>query len=140
MTELLLTRFQFTEESTIGRLSINNNLIGYSLEDMDRGLYNGMTVKQIRAIKKDGITAIPYGTYPLIWYQSPKRGWVPMLQYVKGFSYIEMHIGNKATDSLGCILVGKSYSDNFIAHSADEFKILRKELINNNIKQITITK
>lgn len=52
---------------------------------------------------------IPAGRYGLSVYNSPKNGFpVYLLRDVPGYSYIEIHPGNTAADTEGCILVGKS--------------------------------
>lgn len=56
------------------------------------------------------VSCIPAGTYPMIRYRSPKRGYdVWLLQHVPGREYEEIHIGNSAPDTEGCILVGTHY-------------------------------
>lgn len=50
---------------------------------------------------------IPAGTYNVVRYASPKRGYmVPLLVDVPGRSEIEMHIGNYPYNTDGCILIG----------------------------------
>lgn len=50
--------------------------------------------------------AIPCGTYPVSMYDSPRHGRVPLLHDVPGRTWIEVHAGNTAKDTEGCILVG----------------------------------
>ena len=58
---------------------------------------------------------INQGRYLAKWYNSPKFGYVPLLQNVQGRSGILFHSGNYAgdsrkrwkTDSLGCIMLGE---------------------------------
>ena len=52
---------------------------------------------------------IPAGTYRAQIYNSPKFGRkVILLSNVPGFDAIEIHVGNKVSDTNGCILVGSS--------------------------------
>jgi hypothetical protein len=55
---------------------------------------------------------------------------MPLLLKVKGFDGIRIHTGNTAKDTLGCILVGKSRSENQIGNSriayANLFEKLKK--------------
>lgn len=64
---------------------------------------------------------IPAGTYAILLYQSPKFGeQVPWLQGVPGHTFIEMHCGNSAKDTEGCILValdGGASDDNWVSRS-----------------------
>lgn len=64
---------------------------------------------------------IPAGTYAVTLYHSPKfREYVPWLQGVPGHTFIEIHCGNSAKDTEGCILValdGGASDDNWIARS-----------------------
>lgn len=51
---------------------------------------------------------IPTGQYSLSRYASPKNGFdVWLLSGVPNYSYIEIHPGNTAADTAGCILVGQ---------------------------------
>ena len=122
--ELKVIRFKFTEKSTISELYFNGTLIGYTLEDKDRGLDNSMSEEKIKSIKKYGETAIPTGAYEAKLYNSPAHGEVILLKDVKGFTMIEIHIGNFPKDSLGCLLVGSSYGTDVVKNSKATMKKL----------------
>ncbi len=128
--EIKVIRFKFTEKSTISELYFNGTLIGYTLEDKDRGLDNSMTLEKIKSIKQYGETAIPTGVYEAEIYQSPSHGTVILLKDVKGFSMIEIHVGNFPKDSLGCLLVGSSHGTDVVKNSKATMKKLL-ELVKN---------
>ena len=61
-----------------------------------------------------GKTAIPAGVYRVTWSLSPKFSQKPfyggrmlaLINGVPGFSGVRVHCGNRASDSLGCVLCG----------------------------------
>lgn len=90
-------------EYTVGRLYINGNMYCNTLEDVVRALSKEKKVY--------GKTAIPSGTYKVVYNWSPKFGRnLPRLLNVPHFEGILIHPGNTADDSAGCILVGKNTS------------------------------
>ena len=61
----------------------------------------------VRAVKIKHQTAIPFGTYNLALYNSPKFGPETLhLLDVPNFEYVHIHSGNTENDTDGCILVG----------------------------------
>ena len=120
---------------TIGNLYINGVLFSNTLEDKDRGLTSSMTLEEINKKKIYGQTAIPSGTYEVKMTYSNRfhsRAWgkkydgkIPELINVKGFGGVRIHPGNKAADTLGCILVGKNSAVGMVANSqAYYYKLL----------------
>lgn len=118
--KILLRRLLDTGESTIGMLYINNVFKCFTLEDTHRD------------IKIYGETRIQAGTYKILLraaggkhqiYRKKFPGHQGMLhlQDVPGFTYIYLHIGNKAKDTLGCILVGQDLGKNYIGGSAKAY-------------------
>jgi len=103
--EFILTRYLCEgpegerEGFTLGRLTLRERKLAFTVEDQDRRLEEGNG-------KLYGRTAIPLGRYKMTLYQSPKHGLVPLLHDVPGFTYIEMHKANDAEDLLGCVGVG----------------------------------
>jgi hypothetical protein len=89
-----------------------------------------------REVKVKGETRIPKGRYEIkerkVLSDKTKKyrakfpwfTWHLELQDVKGFDYIYIHIGNKETDSDGCILVGHQSGDWKIWESTEAFKDL----------------
>jgi len=130
--KIKVVREVFTDKSTIGSLYLNDVFFCYTLEDKDRGLEQSQSLIIIQAKKLFGITAIPYGKYPLIVNKSPKFGrLLPRLQGIKGYDGVLIHRGNSAEHSHGCILVGYKKGTDCIMEStnaeADLITILQRE-------------
>jgi hypothetical protein len=116
--ELQLKRETFTDESTIGSLTIDGKFECYILEDKDRGINNTLTLEQILKVKVYGKTAIPYGRYEVDWTMSARfKVFMPILLNVKGYAGIRIHKGNTEIDSLGCLLCGTLKKSNMITES-----------------------
>ena len=125
---------------TIGNLYINGVLFSNTLEDKDRGLTSSMTLEEINKKKIYGQTAIPSGTYEVKMTYSNRfhsRAWgkkydgkIPELINVKGFGGVRIHPGNKASDTLGCILVGKNSAVGMVTNSqVYYFKLLDNYIV-----------
>lgn len=105
--ELTVDRTTKTENSTIGKFSIDGEFFSYCLEPKDRGLTSNMSEAQIAVIKVKDKTCIPTGRYRVTKYFSPKHeAEVPVLVDVPGFAFVEIHAGNYATDTDACLLLG----------------------------------
>ena len=116
--ELQLKREIFTDESTIGTLTIDGKFECYILEDKDRGINNTLTLEQIMRVKVYGKTCIPYGRYEVDWTMSARfKVMMPILLNVVGWSGIRIHKGNTEIDSLGCLLCGTRKLSNRITES-----------------------
>lgn len=133
--KLLLRRIFKGHSYTIGKLFINGVYECDTLEDQDRGLTSQMSLEEIKAKKVYGVTAIPYGTYKIDMNTvSPKfkdRSWakfcggkLPRLIDVKGYEGVLIHVGNKAEDTLGCILVGENKVKGQVINSTATFQEL----------------
>lgn len=133
--ELTLERHTYAETYTEGTLTIPGKFSCDTIEDKDRGLVQSMPVKEIMERKVYGETAIPVGTYRItLKVQSPKfkdrswakfcNGFLPRLEEVPSYEGVLVHVGNSASDSLGCILVGRKAGDGRIGSSADTFRRL----------------
>lgn len=107
--KLTLKRIARKPTYTIGKLFIDGKYFCDTLEDLDRGLDQSMSLADIRSVKVMHETAIPMGTYKVIVNMSPgKKRLLPRLQNVPGFTGILIHRGNTVEDSSGCILVGEN--------------------------------
>lgn len=138
---LLLERKWKKDDYTIGNLYVNGEFFSNSLEDKDRGLHNYMSLEEIEKIKKKSITAIPTGSYQVLmnvvspkysrkdWFvKNCNRGRMPRLKNVPGFDGILIHCGNTASDTDGCILVGKNSIKGKVTNSKEYFLALYKKM------------
>ena len=150
--QLVLERKWKKSNYTIGNLYINGKWIANTLEDVDRGLKDSMSVAEIKAIKKPKITAIPTGTYEVTlnvvspkfskypFYNSINGGRVPRLLNVKGFEGILIHVmdGPKGAElSEGCIGVGRNPIKGGLLQGKEYYKKLY-DILKNNKDKITI--
>lgn len=140
---------------TIGKLYINGEYFCDTIEDCDRKLDDSMSEEEISKKKVYGETAIPCGTYNLtMGVKSPKYsnfskykwakpydGYLPRIEKVKGFDGILIHVGNYASNSLGCILVGRNTIKGQVTSSTVTFQKLMDEYLwkaKENNEKITI--
>ncbi|MEA5425391.1 DUF5675 family protein [Arcicella lustrica] len=136
--DLVVKRFLKTNKSTIGKLYVDGTFECYTLEDIDRNLSNLMTLEQIKELKIYGNTAIPRGKYALVVQQSPSNGKRYFyLQNVKGYTGVRIEWGNTQMDTLGCILVGTTYTTDKVNNSVVAYNALVKKM--NATKGHTIT-
>ena len=138
--ELLLERAWPKDTYTIGKFYVNGERFAESMEDRDRGLNQSMSLEDIKKIKVYGETAIPKGRYEVVMsfsakfsgraWAKPYEGRTPELLKVPGFSAIRIHPLNSASDSLGCIGVGKNDKKGWISQSTKYYRsLLDKHLI-----------
>lgn len=146
---ILVNRIAKLPTYTIGKLYIDGKYICDTLEDVDRGLLQNMSIKEINSRKVYGSTAIPAGTYLISMdivspkfknrtWAKPYGGKLPRLLNVPGFEGVLIHVGNTPEDTLGCILVGRNTIKGQVCDSTANFKLLMRYLINTN-ETITIT-
>lgn len=120
-----IKRLHKTNTSTIGELLIDGIWECFTLEDVERD------------VKIKGETAIPKGKYNVIINQSNRfKRLLPLLLNVPNFEGVRIHAGNTNHDTEGCILVGKTRSNNFIGQSRKAFDYLFKKM--QKEKEITI--
>ena len=133
--ELTLQRKWKKKSYTVGILYIDGVRFCETLEDVDRGLTQDMPLSEIKKKKVPSETAIPTGTYEVtLKVQSKKfkdkknyqfcNGYLPRLKNVPGYSGILIHIGNWASDSAGCILVGENKVKGGVVNSVSTFQRL----------------
>lgn len=109
-----IRRLQFTDRSSIGKLTINGHPFFFTLEDKVREIPG----RPVSEWKVAGKTAIPAGTYKLVIDKSARFGrYMFHLLDVPGFAGIRIHSGNTDADTEGCILVGTSRSTDVVHNS-----------------------
>lgn len=123
--EILLTRINFNEKWTEGKLYVDGRYVCDTLEDKYRNLYSYMSEEEIMKNKVYGQTAIPSGRYKLTitWSNKFKKELI-QINNVKGFQGVRIHSLNTAEESFGCVGVGKKLSDGYITQSRDTYKIV----------------
>ena len=103
------------EAFTPGRMYVNGLHFGYTCEDEDRFLETVGIREKIH-----GRTGISRGTYPLeVTFSNRFQRDLPYVSGVVGFEGIRIHGGNRAEDSLGCILLGQVRTATGIAQCAN---------------------
>ena len=132
--EILVYRKWPKGDYTVGRMFIDGQLVGNTLEDADRGLSDAMSEDTIRNRKIYGSTAIPRGRYIVDmntyspkfakydFYKEVCGGKLPRLRSVKGFEGILIHCGVDQTNTEGCILVGLNTKRGKLTDSKETFK------------------
>lgn len=143
---LILQRYSDNGDSTQGLLHVvdGNGLrfLNYTLED------------EFREVKKKGETCISNGLYeicqrkvlsPMTKHYRSRFNWFDWhleLQNVEGFENVYIHVGNKETDSDGCILVqdnannntiGKGFNGSSVPAFERLYNLIRTDL-NNGLK------
>src|SRR5687768_3279682 len=115
--ELRVKRTDFSEQSTIGEMSVDGKFECYTLED------------KVRPVKIMGKTAIPSGRYGVIIDFSQRfQRQLPLLLNVPNFEGVRIHPGNTSENTEGCILVGKTKEENFVGQSRAAFDQLFEKL------------
>lgn len=111
--QIRVNRYKYGKDSTIGRLMIDGQVCGYTLEDEVRP--NGEKVQ--------GETAIPAGEYKIIIDMSTRfKREMPHILDVKNFTGVRIHTGNTDDHTEGCLLLGaKVENENFISGSKVTF-------------------
>ena len=115
--DLLVKRLEFSDDSTIGELSVDGQFECYTLED------------KVRPVKIKGKTAIPAGQYEVVInfsqrFQKP----LPLLLNVPNFEGVRIHPGNVSANTEGCILVGDTKGVNFVGQSRVAFNRLFQKM------------
>ena len=133
----LIVRREPDEAATPGRMYVGDPAgpaLSFTLEDVVRPA----------GIKVAGDTAIPAGRYQVVLSYSPHFKMVtPEILHVPGFTSIRIHGGNRTTDTLGCVLVGKRRFGNLIYDCATILQtligLIRHALVAGELVHITIS-
>jgi hypothetical protein len=119
MAKLVLKRDIFTDEFTLGKITVDGVHFCYTVEDM------------VRTEKVAGKTAIPFGKYKILVTLSARfKKMLPLLLDVPNFTGVRIHSGNTAADSAGCIICGLERTKNGVAKSRDAMNKLMSLLEN----------
>lgn len=102
MTTAILQRIRTGDQGTLGELTA--------------GAFRCSTLEPPWRDNARGVSCLPPGTFPAVWHQSPRFGWVYKLLNTAPRAEVLIHPGNYAgdrlkgyrTDSQGCILPGMS--------------------------------
>ena len=150
--EITVDRKWKKDTYTIGVCYINGVRFSETLEDKDRDLDNSMSESVIKSKKIYGQTAIPTGTYEIKMTYSPKfanRAWakkyggkVVEITNVKAYSGVRVHPFNSASESLGCIAVGRNLVKGKVLQSTIYYQKLVDDYISPALKRgekVTIT-
>ena len=138
--KLHLRRLYRKPEYTIGKLYIDDVYFSDTVEDVDRGLYSYMNMGEISKIKVKDETAIPYGKYKVRLSMSPRfKKILPEIMNVPGFTGVRIHNGNWASDSSGCIIVGKNTVKGGVTQSKVTMSKLMEKLKGQTDIEIEIT-
>lgn len=115
--------------TTISEFEFNSSTY-FVLEDENRNLTETMSVNEIKEIKVNKNTCIPYGTYQVIWsYSNRFKRFMPELLNVKGFDGIRIHAGNTISDTDGCLVIGLSRKCDSVLESRIAVKRFEKDLL-----------
>ena len=159
-----INRERFYETHTLGNIAIKNKEICYCLEPYDSGLTSGASIQLIHDTKKELqkqniYMAIVKGLYQIQFKISPTYSNLKkyksaqfntlknlytekglLLPYIINPSHTDtlFHAGNYVKDTRGCILPGKSFSENSVWSSADALFELLFELDNAVSKNIKV--
>lgn len=102
ITTFKLVRELNSELCCMGTLTLPSGKRLKTLEPCYRGQLTGAGQQKVH-----GKTAIPFGTYEMTEYLSPRfKRYLPLLQKVPKFEGVEIHVGNYYWNTSGCILVG----------------------------------
>ena len=118
---LLIIRNTFTEVSTIGKLYLNGEWLCDTLENpyLDN---------------QRNISCIPAGEYPVrlrVARESATKDYLHLLVMdVPNRDLILFHIGNKSSDTRGCVLVGIGTEQDLVKNSRLAMELLMKEIVN----------
>jgi hypothetical protein len=121
-----LQRCEFTEKSTISKISIDGTFFCFGLEDVCREDKPGTWAKTLKVPNE---TAIPYGIYRVVQSMSARfKKLLPEVLGVPDYAGIRIHAGNKPADTEGCILVGLVRNTDWVGNSVAAMGALQRHL------------
>jgi len=105
-----LKYFRYESEGIFGHLIFGDKVIGFVLDEP--------------VLQSDGsyLPVVLPGTYTCKRYRSPHFGYdVFQILDVPGHTYIEIHIGNRLSDTHGCLLLGTAIEGSALTESKKAF-------------------
>lgn len=147
--KLTVKRTALRSSYTLGELYIDGQFFCHTLEDLDRGLTQDMSVEQIKSIKVPGETAIPKGTYKVTldvvspkfskypFYMEVCGGKLPRLIDVKGYEGVLIHVADGIKrDALlqGCIGIGNLSSEEYLMNGKQVFTEFYNRIKGNDVE------
>lgn len=103
MKTLVIDRFKEENKQTVGELTVK--------DESNKEIFTCKTLELPWRDNAKNISRIPEGDYMGIKHVSSKFGETIWIQEVPNRSEILIHAGNFHRDTLGCILVGKTFTD-----------------------------
>ena len=126
--KITVDRLEQNDTTTIGKMYIDDEYFGYTLEDVTRDE------------KVYGETAIDAGTYRVILTMSNRfKRVMPLLLDVPKFTGIRIHGGNTHKNTEGCILVAKRRLNSSTIQGSLERELTSKMALYGGDVEITIT-
>ena len=120
--EIKVIRDVHSENSTTGKMYVDDVFECFTLEDKDRGLKSTMSLDELKSLKVYGETAIPTGRYQVTTsFSGIFEKEMPLLVNVPDYDEVRIHPGNSDKDTLGCILVGEARTVDWISNSRAAF-------------------
>lgn len=151
---ILKVKRELTKDTyTPGTLFIDDKIFCDTIEDLDRGLTQNMTIGEIQSKKVYGETAIPKGTYRVTtevvspkfskypFYMEVCGGRLPRLLDVPGYEGVLIHVADGwKKDKLlqGCIGIGERQPDDSLLKGKETFRRLWEKIKNQNELTIEI--
>ena len=120
--EIKVIRDVHSENSTTGKMYVDDVFECFTLEDKDRGLKSTMSLDELKSLKVYGETAIPTGRYQVTTsFSGIFEKEMPLLVNVPDYDEVRIHPGNSDKDTLGCILVGEARTVDWVSNSRAAF-------------------
>ena len=120
--EIKVIRDVHSENSTTGKMYVDDVFECFTLEDKDRGLKSTMSLDELKSLKVYGETAIPTGRYQVTTsFSGIFEKEMPLLVNVPDYDEVRIHPGNSDKDTLGCILVGEARTVDWVSNRRAAF-------------------
>lgn len=147
--KLTVKRTVLRSSYTLGELYIDGQFFCHTLEDLDRGLTQDMSLNLIKSLKIPGETAIPKGTYKVTldvvspkfskfsFYMEVCEGKLPRLIDVKGYEGVLIHVADGIKkDALlqGCIGIGNLSSEEYLMNGKQVFTEFYNRIKGNDVE------